>query len=41
MMEWVLTTGFLEQVFRNGEQVRRDIRNRAREWALRYGRAGG
>jgi hypothetical protein len=27
MMEWVLTTGFLEQVFRN-EQVRRDIRNR-------------
>jgi hypothetical protein len=35
MMEWVLTTGFLEQVFRNGEQqVRRDIRNRAREWAL-------
>jgi hypothetical protein len=33
MMEWVLTTGFLEQVFRN-EQVRRDIRNRGRGWAL-------
>ena len=33
MMEWVLTTGFLEQVFRN-EQVRRDIRNRVRAWAL-------
>jgi hypothetical protein len=29
MMEWVLATGFLEQVFRN-EQVRRDIRNRVR-----------
>jgi hypothetical protein len=29
MMEWVLTPGCLEQVFRN-EQVRRDIRNRIR-----------
>jgi hypothetical protein len=27
MMEWVMTPGFLEQVFRN-EQVRRGIRNR-------------
>ena len=34
MMEWVLTTGFLEQqVFRN-EQVRRDIRNRVRGWVI-------
>jgi hypothetical protein len=33
MMEWVLTAGFLQQVFRN-EQVRRDIRNRARGWVL-------
>jgi hypothetical protein len=33
IMECVLTTGFLEQVFRN-EQVRRDIRNRVRKWAL-------
>ena len=33
MMEWVMTPGFLEQVFRN-EQVRRDIRNRARAWAF-------
>jgi hypothetical protein len=33
MMEWVLTPGFLEQVFRN-EQVRRDIRNRVRGWSI-------
>jgi hypothetical protein len=33
MMEWVLTTGFLEQVFRNG-QVRRDIRNRVQGWVF-------
>jgi hypothetical protein len=33
MMEWVMMPGFLEQVFRN-EQVRRDIRNRARAWAF-------
>jgi hypothetical protein len=33
MVEWVMTPGFLEQVFRN-EQVRRDIRNRARAWAF-------
>jgi hypothetical protein len=32
-MEWVLTTGFLEQVFRN-EQVRRDIRNRVQGWVF-------
>jgi hypothetical protein len=32
MMEWVLT-GFLEQVFRNG-QVRRDIRNRVQGWVF-------
>ena len=33
MAEWVMTPGFLEQVFRN-EQARRDIRNRARAWAF-------
>jgi hypothetical protein len=33
IMEWVLTTGFLEQVFWN-EQVRRDIRNRVRGWVF-------
>ena len=33
MAEWVMTLGFLEQVFRN-EQVRRDIRNRVRAWAF-------
>jgi hypothetical protein len=34
IMEWVLAMGFLlEQVFRN-KQVRRDIRNRVREWVI-------
>jgi hypothetical protein len=31
MTEWVMTPGFLEQVFRH-EQARRDIRNRVRAW---------
>jgi hypothetical protein len=40
VMEWVMTPGFLERVFRH-EQVRRVIRNRARGGYVCFGRPGG